>query len=80
MEMRSRQSVYEVRGIADQDIAQVPLLWATGISALLTRVTAALRVEIQSRRAALELAGLDDRMLRDIGIGRSDIERAVRRR
>lgn len=30
------------------------------------------------RRATEKLQGLDDRMLRDIGIGRADIDRAVR--
>ena len=33
---------------------------------------------VQQRRAAAELAKLDDRALRDMGLGRSDIARAVR--
>jgi uncharacterized protein YjiS (DUF1127 family) len=80
MEMHSRQSIYEVHGISDRDKARLQLLWTTGIFALLTKVKSALGAEMQARRAASELAGLDDRMLRDIGISRSDIERAVRRR
>lgn len=34
--------------------------------------------EVQLRRATRRLEGLDDRMLGDIGIGRADIEGAVR--
>jgi len=34
--------------------------------------------ELRKRRAIAELAGMDDRTLRDIGIGRSEIESAVR--
>jgi uncharacterized protein YjiS (DUF1127 family) len=76
MELDSRQSLY----ISARDKARLQLLGTTGIFALLTRVKSALRAEMQARRAASELAVLDDRMLRDIGISRSDIERAVRRR
>jgi uncharacterized protein YjiS (DUF1127 family) len=80
MELHSRQSLYEVHGISARDKARLQVLWTTGIFAVLTRVKSALRAEVQARRAASELAGLDDRMLRDIGVSRSDIERAVRRR
>jgi uncharacterized protein YjiS (DUF1127 family) len=79
MEMHSRQSLYEVHGISAQDRPRLQLLWTVGVFALLARVTSALKAEMQARRAATELAGLDDRMLRDIGVSRSDIERAVRR-
>jgi uncharacterized protein YjiS (DUF1127 family) len=34
--------------------------------------------EYRARRAARYLTGLDDFMLRDIGIGRGEVERAVR--
>jgi len=78
--MHSRQSLYDVHIISARDQARLQLLWSTGISVLLARVKSALRAEVQARRAASELAALDDRMLRDIGIIRSDIERAVRRR
>jgi uncharacterized protein YjiS (DUF1127 family) len=37
-----------------------------------------LLAHVQQRRAAAELAKLDDRALRDIGLSRSDITRAVR--
>jgi uncharacterized protein YjiS (DUF1127 family) len=80
MDMHSRQSLYQVHGISVRDRARLQFLWTKGIFALLTRVKSALRAEMQARRAALELAGLDDRMLRDIGINRTDIERTVRRR
>ena len=80
MEIRSQQSLYEVHGISDPDSAQLSLLWTKGIFALLTRAKSALRAEIEARRAAAELAGLDDRMLRDIGIDRGDIKRVTRPR
>ena len=80
MEMHSRKSLYEVHGISTRHEARLRLLWTTGVFALLTRVQSALRAEMRARRADSELACLDDRMLRDIGINRSDIEQAVRRR
>jgi uncharacterized protein YjiS (DUF1127 family) len=46
--------------------------------ASLFRLSLTLRAELKARRAIAELAVMDDRMLRDIGIGRSEIERAVR--
>jgi uncharacterized protein YjiS (DUF1127 family) len=47
--------------------------------ASLSRLSMVLRAELQSRRAIAELAMMDDQMLRDIGICRSEIEHAVRR-
>ena len=47
------------------------------IAAALTVPTRLWR-EVQLRRATRRLEGLDDRMLGDIGLGRADIEGAVR--
>ncbi len=46
----------------------------TTLIAQLTRLIASLRRKRKIRRATIELRGLDDFMLRDIGILRSDIE------
>jgi len=47
--------------------------------ATLSRLATSLKAELVARRAAAELTEQDDRMLSDIGIGRSEIESAVRR-
>ncbi len=46
----------------------------TGVAHLMAEIARKYR----ARRAVQELMGLDDRMLRDIGVGRGAIERAVR--
>ena len=52
--------------------------WTGLLFAILSQVAAALTAELRARRAAAELAAMDDRMLRDIGVSRSEIERVVR--
>ena len=42
------------------------------------RLVAAAVRDVRGRRAAAELRELDDRMLADIGLSRSDIEQAIR--
>jgi uncharacterized protein YjiS (DUF1127 family) len=76
MEMHSPRSHYAVHGRAA--CAQPRLHWGSRLVAALKRLRSAIESERQSRRAALELERLDDRMLRDIGIGRSEIDRVVR--
>ncbi len=51
----------------------------TRLLAVLKRMKAAIQAELAARRASEELAGMNDRMLRDLGITRGEIERAVRR-
>ncbi|MET0429092.1 MAG: DUF1127 domain-containing protein [Microvirga sp.] len=50
---------------------------AKGLLSFLPRLARSIRTEIRSRRAVAELAALDDRMLRDIGISRCDIEHSA---
>jgi uncharacterized protein YjiS (DUF1127 family) len=48
-----------------------------GLTAVLQRVWAALARQSERKRAVRQLAGLDDRLLADIGLRRGDIELAV---
>ena len=77
-EMHSRSSLYEIHGISAREDARFRPQWGKGSFALLRRVISVLSGELAARRAARELSQLDDRMLRDIGISRSDIQRMVR--
>ena len=80
MEIHSRQSLYEVHGVGARTRTQSWLLQLIqGIVRLLAKLARALMTEIQARRAAAELHSLDDRMLRDIGVNRCEIDRVVRR-
>ena len=54
--------------------------WAARLRAILARLIMAAKTELWVRRAIAELARMDDTMLRDIGIARSEIESAVRGR
>ena len=78
MEMHSRSSRYEIHGISAREDAQFRPQWGKGSFALLRRVISVVKGELEARRAARELSELDDRMLRDIGISRCDIQRIVR--
>jgi uncharacterized protein YjiS (DUF1127 family) len=79
MEMQSQRSLYEVHGISTRARPRSRSRWADHVIAIGLKLTSALKAEWQARRAAAELATMDDRMLRDIGIGRTDIEIVVRR-
>ena len=83
MEMHSRQSLYEIHGISARRRRQKwrrPLgrLAIVRILAVLKRITAAIEAELSARHAITELTSMNDHMLRDLGITRSEIADAVR--
>jgi|SRR5690242_20321077 uncharacterized protein YjiS (DUF1127 family) len=53
--------------------------WNLRPMALIARVVSAVQSELRARRDLAELASLDDRTLRDIGVSRSEIYGLVRR-
>lgn len=79
MEILSRPSLHDIHGIGAPEDARLRSSWAKGSFARLRRVISVLSGELEARRTARELCALDDRMLRDIGISRSDIHRLLRR-
>ena len=79
MEMHSPQSLYAVHGISTRRRTRSRSRWIRSLFAMLSRLTTSFKAELRARRAAAELAEQDDRMLRDMGIDRSEIESAVRR-
>jgi uncharacterized protein YjiS (DUF1127 family) len=54
--------------------------WLMRLLAALSRAISVVQAELRARGAAAELASLDDRMLRDIGVSRSEIRSLVRHR
>ena len=79
MEMHSKASLYEIHGIVVQRRGQSrPRRLVAGILAFVAIVKRAIEAELAARRAMAELAELDDRMLRDLGVSRSEIESKVR--
>jgi uncharacterized protein YjiS (DUF1127 family) len=84
MELHSRQSLYEIHGISDapprRQKRRRPLarLAIARVLAVLKRIKAAIEAELAARYAITELASMNDHMLRDLGITRSDIGDAVR--
>jgi hypothetical protein len=82
MEMHSRQSLYEVHGLnvgrRRRRSRLTARLFMRRIGAFLTKVKLAIEAELVIRRAMSELAVMDDRMLRDLGIERSEIEGLLR--
>jgi uncharacterized protein YjiS (DUF1127 family) len=85
MEMHSRQSLSEVHDISvlSRRQSRRRLIAGTAIArvlAFLKRMKTAIEAELAARQAITELASMSDYMLRDLGINRSEIEDAVRRR
>ena len=83
MEMHSRQSLYEIHGISIEWRRRRPRLVArlltARIAAFMTKVKRTIEAELAIRRAMTELPEMDDYMLRDLGLHRSDIEGRLRR-
>ena len=77
MVMHSAQFFRRTRGINAQ--ARRQSRWLMRLFAALAKARSAVHSELRARRDAAELASLDDRMLRDIGISRSEIDSLVRR-
>jgi uncharacterized protein YjiS (DUF1127 family) len=83
MEMHSRQSLYEIHGIIAPlrrrsrwgKIARRAFTW---LLVVLRGARAAIAAELAARCAIEELAGMNDHMLRDIGITRSELASRAR--
>ena len=83
--MHSRQSLSEVHDISVLSRRQSRRRPIAGtaiarVLAFLKRMKTAIEAELAARQAITELASMSDYMLRDLGINRSEIEDAVRRR
>ena len=83
MEMHSRKSLYEIHGISALPRGQprwrlLVRLGIVRILAVLKAIKNAVEAELASRHAIAELASMDDRMLRDLGITRNEIENKIR--
>jgi uncharacterized protein YjiS (DUF1127 family) len=81
MEMHSPQSLYEIHGLSSERRRRrrIARLFIGQIVALLIKAKRAIETELAVRRAITELGEMDDRMLRDLGIARSEIESTLRR-
>lgn len=77
--MHSAQSLYDVHGINAGQRASSRHRTLRSLLSLLTKLAWATKSKMQVQRDIAELASLDDRMLRDIGVNRSEIESVVRR-
>ena len=78
MEMHTPQSLYRIHGISVPHRPRRRSSLIGRLFGMLTALATAIEAELRARRAAAELASLDDYMLRDIGVVRGDIDRIVR--
>jgi len=76
--MNSVPTLYRSHGIANRSRAR--WRWPKRVYVSLATIISAIKSELRARRAAAQLASMDDRMLRDIGISRDEIGAVVRRR
>ena len=84
MEIHSRQSFYEVHGISalprrHSRPSRIARRAITRFFAVLKAMKTAIEAELAARRAIEELGSMNDHMLRDLGITRTEIESKVRR-
>jgi uncharacterized protein YjiS (DUF1127 family) len=83
MGIQLRDSLYRTHGINTERRRQQPRRWAgillARIGGFLVEFKRAIETELAARQAIAELSNLDDHMLRDLGITRTEIEAAVRR-
>jgi len=84
MEMHSQPSLYDIHGISAPPRRQsrrgrIARRAIIRLLAVLKRMKAAIEAELAARHAIEELARMNDHMLRDLGITRSEIESTVRR-
>ena len=82
MEMHSQASLYQIHGIVVRRRGRSrPIVrrLVARILAFMTIVKRAIEAELAARQGMAELAEMDDRMLRDLGLSRSEIENRVRR-
>jgi uncharacterized protein YjiS (DUF1127 family) len=77
MVMHSGQFFRRTQGINTQ--AHLQSRWLKRLFSALAKARSALQSELRARRDAAELESMDDRMLRDIGISRGEINSVVRR-
>ena len=83
MEMHSRQSLNEIHGIS---APRRQPRWRSlmrriiaSVRAVLKTIAKVIEAELAARHAIAELASMDDRMLRDLGITRGEIGNLIRR-
>ena len=84
MEMHSQRSLYEIHGISTPPRRQsrgspIARNAINRFLAVLKTMKTAIETEWAARRTVEELAGMNDHMLRDLGIARDEIESTVRR-
>ena len=84
MEMHSRQSLNEIHGIntpprRHSRWGSLVRLSIARVRAVLKGIRKAIDAELAARHAIVELASMDDRMLRELGITRGEIENLIRR-